>query len=104
MAGWVRLGLGQFEAFTMQGGPMTTERRKRTKKRGGRFVTDAELIERLGVPERIAYVTLHGLDQNPRSGFPKKQALWGNRRDWDAIELWLDKNSGMIPMESRRSA
>jgi hypothetical protein len=82
----------------------TTERRKRTKKRGGRFVTDAELIERLGVPETIAYVTLHGLEKDRRSGFPKKQALWGDRRDWDAVVMWLDKNSGIIPIESRRSA
>jgi hypothetical protein len=82
----------------------TTERRKRTKKRGGRFVTDAELIERLGVPEKIGYVTLSGLDKDRRSGFPPKQALWGHRRDWDAVALWLDKNSGIIPQDTRRSA
>jgi len=41
------------------------------------FVTDAELIRRIGVPEKIARVAIRALDANPKSGFPKKQKLWG---------------------------
>jgi hypothetical protein len=40
------------------------------------FVTDAELIRRLGVPEKIAYAALRRLDKSGL-GFPEKQATWG---------------------------
>lgn len=66
------------------------EKRPRTKKRGGLFVTDAELIERLQVPEKIARRTIEMLDRDPRSGFPKKQKIWGDRRYWPAVEQWLE--------------
>jgi hypothetical protein len=66
----------------------------RTKKRGGLFVTDAELIERLNVPEKIARAALRLLDSNPASGFPKKQKVWGNRRYWPAVADWLDVTLG----------
>lgn len=70
-----------------------TERRPRTKRRGGLFVTDAELIERLGVPVKVARETIRMLDRNPRSGFPRKKAIWGDRRYWPAIEEWLEKST-----------
>lgn len=50
-----------------------------------KWVTDAELIRRLGVPEKIARQTLRELDRNPASGFPKKSKIWGERRYWPAV-------------------
>jgi hypothetical protein len=60
------------------------------KKRGGLFVTDAELIERLNVPEKIARQAIEMLDRDRSSGFPQKQKLWGNRRYWPAVRTYLD--------------
>jgi hypothetical protein len=54
------------------------------------FITDAELIRRMGVPEKIAYQALHVLDKNPASGFPKKQKLWGDRRYYPAVRAYFD--------------
>lgn len=53
------------------------------------YVTDAELIRRIGVPEKIARNAIRDLDRNRASGFPQKQALWGNRRYWPAVKAWL---------------
>jgi hypothetical protein len=55
------------------------------------FVTDAEMIRRIGVPERIARAAIRALDENPHSRFPKKSALWGNRRYWPAVEAWFQE-------------
>ena len=51
------------------------------------FVTDAEMIRRIGVPDKIARAAINALDENPYSGFPKKSEVWGNRRYWPAVEL-----------------
>lgn len=59
------------------------------------YVTDAELIRRLGVPENIAYATIRELDRDPGSGFPAKQKLWGGRRYWPAVRAYLDRTSGL---------
>jgi hypothetical protein len=55
------------------------------------FVTDIEMIRRIGVPEKIARAAIRVLDENPYSGFPKKSAVWGNRRYWPAVEIWFRK-------------
>lgn len=68
------------------------------------YVTDAELIRRMGVPEKIARVAIEALDKNPGvSGFPQKQALFGNRRYYPACKAYFDKASGLVPNE-RKSA
>jgi hypothetical protein len=46
------------------------------------WVTDAELIRRSGVPEKIMRQRIRALDANPLSGFPRKDQLWGGRRHW----------------------
>jgi len=53
--------------------------------RGGLFVTDAELIRRLAVPEKIARDALRALDNHRGTSFPQKSKLWGNRRYWPAV-------------------
>ena len=55
------------------------------------FVTDAEMIRRIGVPQKIARAAIRALDENPHSRFPKKSALWGNRRYWPAVEVWFQE-------------
>jgi hypothetical protein len=55
------------------------------------YVTDAELIRRIGAPERIARAAITTLDHDPRSGFPKKQKAWGDRRYWPAVVAYFDK-------------
>lgn len=53
------------------------------------WVTDAELIRRSGVPEKIMRANLRALDGNPRSGFPRKEKLWGDRRHWPSVlDYW----------------
>jgi hypothetical protein len=57
------------------------------------YVTDAELIRLLGVPERLARATIHELER--KAGFPRKQSLWGNRRYWPAVRDYLDRTNGL---------
>jgi hypothetical protein len=69
------------------------------------YVTDAELIRRLGVPEKIARQTLAMLDRSARTtGFPQKQALWGNRRYLPAVMDWLARSNANLGVSERRSA
>lgn len=78
------------------------ERKPRTAKRGGLFVTDAEMIERMQVPEKTARQAIAMLDRDRTSGFPKKQALWGDRRYWPAVQAYLDRNLGLkMPLQPR---
>jgi hypothetical protein len=69
------------------------------------FVTDAEMIRRIGIPEKIARAAIRALDENPSSRFPKKSALWGNRRYWPAVEVWFqeqhDLETGPEPKKLR---
>ena len=68
------------------------------------YVTDAELIRRMGVPEKIARAALHALDRDRASGFPPKKALWGNRRYWPAVKAYLDRTNGLtLSAQPRRS-
>jgi len=58
------------------------------------YITDAELIRRMGVPEKIARQAIEVLDRDPRkTGFPQKQLLWGNRRYWPAVKAYLDRTN-----------
>lgn len=68
--------------------PETLERETNTL-----WVTDAELIRRMGVPEKTARETLRMLDAKP-NGFPRKQKLWGGRRYWPAVQAYFDQLYG----------
>jgi hypothetical protein len=75
--------------------PRTASKQGR-KRRGGLFVTDAELIERLGVPENLARQRLKMLDADPKGwGFPPKSKMWGRRRYWPAVATWFDAMYGL---------
>lgn len=58
------------------------------------LVTDEEIIKRLGLPEKLGRDRLRALDDNKRSGFPPKLALWENRRWWPAVEAWFEAEYG----------
>jgi predicted DNA-binding transcriptional regulator AlpA len=71
------------------------------------FVTDAELIQRLGVPEQLGLTLLQDFDAKHPT-FPKKLELWGDRRYWPAVKAWLDKTCALdlvepTPRKSPRS-
>jgi hypothetical protein len=57
------------------------------------WITDAEMIRRLGVPEKIAREALRMLDAQ-RCGFPRKEKFWGDRRYWPAVHRWFDERYG----------
>ncbi len=68
--------------------PETLEREKEKL-----YLTDAELIRRLGVPDKIIRPMLPALES--KFGFPEKSALFGGRRYWPAVKKWLDKHEGL---------
>lgn len=57
------------------------------------WITDAELIRRIGMPEKIARARIRFLDSKPQYQFPRKSRFWGNRRYWPAVKDFFDKNS-----------
>jgi hypothetical protein len=60
------------------------------------YITDAELIRRLGVPEKIARAVIQELDDKTKqTGFPQKQKLWGGRRYWPAVKAYFDRTNGL---------
>jgi hypothetical protein len=63
------------------------------------YVTDAELIRRMGVPEKIARRIITALDNDRKSGFPKKDKFFGDRRYWPAVKAYLDKRN-RVSMEA----
>ncbi len=66
------------------------------------WVSDAELVRWMGVPEKEAYEALRQLDAK-NSGFPRKQKLWGNRRYKPAVKAYFDGLYGVKVAASQRS-
>ncbi len=65
------------------------------------YVTDAELIRRLGLPPTVAKPAIKFLEE--KAGFPKKQKMWGDRRYWPAVKAYLDSHHGLtMDVHSRR--
>lgn len=74
--------------------PTTLEREKDKL-----YLTDAELIRRLGVPEKKLRPMLVALET--KHGFPRKSALFGGRRYWPAVKAWLDRHHGITMDEPK---
>lgn len=72
--------------------PETAERKKTRL-----YVTDAELIRRLGVPEKTFRLMLPHLEAKHK--FPRKSQLFPDLRYWPKVKLWLDKSEGLITGE-----
>ncbi len=61
------------------------------------YVNDAEMIRRMGVPEKLARRVIRELDaKHLTTHFPQKQKLWGDRRYWPAVKSWLERTSAPI--------
>lgn len=54
------------------------------------YLTDAELIRRMGLPEKRGRQVILAFEADPRSGFPKKDKFFGGRRYWPAVKAFLD--------------
>ena len=73
---------------------MTTPSRETIEREKDKlYLTDAELIRRLGVPERTLRPLLLALES--KYGFPRKSAFFGDRRYWPAVKAWLDRHEGL---------
>ena len=57
------------------------------------YVTEAQLIRRLGVPEKDGRAMLQDLAKKP--GFPRKQGYASGRRYWPAVKEYFDKLNGL---------
>jgi hypothetical protein len=66
------------------------------------WVTDAELIRRIGVPEKKAREALRMAEA--KAGFPRKQKLWGDRRYWPAVRAYFDNLYGSTLPQRRDRA
>lgn len=69
--------------------PETAERKKTRL-----YITDAELVRRLGVPEKRLRLILPELEK--KYNFPKKSPIFGDLRYWPAVKLWFDTHEGII--------
>lgn len=61
--------------------------------RDGLWVTDAEIIRRLGVSEKTGYAAIHRLERSGM-GFPEKQKVWGKKRWWPAVRDFMEAHYG----------
>src|SRR5450755_2868639 len=61
------------------------------------FVTDAEIIRRLRLPEKVGRRVLRELDRHlpNRPRFPQKDPLFGDRRFWPAIAKYFKMRYGV---------
>jgi len=57
------------------------------------YINDAELIRRMGIPEKKARHLLRYFDNNPKLLFPQKDKLFDDRRYWPAVRAFLDKRN-----------
>lgn len=65
------------------------------------YLTDRELIRKLGVPVKMGKAVLAVLDREKRHGFPPKLQTWGGRRYWPAVKAFLDRTGGLTMVPSQ---
>lgn len=78
-------------------GPTHREAVSRVENALSLFVTDEELIARLGLPKgsRGTRVLVELTKQRNRAPFPKKDPLFLDRRYWPAVLQWLNDYFGV---------
>ena len=64
------------------------------------WLSDSEIIRRLGVPEKIAREAIRVAEA--KAGFPRKQKLWGDRRYWPAVRAYFDNLYGVNVPQQRK--
>jgi hypothetical protein len=57
------------------------------------YINDAELIRRMGIPEKKARLLIRYWDDNPKLLFPQKDKLCDGRRYWPAVKAFFDQRS-----------
>ena len=57
------------------------------------FISDAEMYRRIGVSEKIGRYAVRELEK--RQIFPPKDPLFGNKRYWPAVRVFLNARAGL---------
>jgi hypothetical protein len=57
------------------------------------YVSDKEIVRRLGLPVNSGRAMLRALAADPR--FPKPDKMLGDKRYWPAVKLFLDRRNGV---------
>lgn len=70
---------------------------KRRRLTADGFVTDAELVRELNLPDKIGRQAIAAWDAGSAGmrGFPPRLALCGGRRYWPAVREWLSRYYGV---------
>lgn len=56
------------------------------------YVTDAQMIRKLNIPEKVIRPVIAMLDaQHEANRFPQKDPLFGGRRYWPLVKAWFDE-------------
>jgi hypothetical protein len=63
------------------------------------FVSDTEMLRRIGISEKIGRVAVRELEK--RQVFPPKDPLFGNKRYWPAVRAFLDARGGLTALPPR---
>jgi len=65
------------------------------------FLTESEIALRVGVSTLDWQAASHGLE---KTGLPRPDPLFGQRRYWPAVRAFLDRRAGMVsrPADPRR--
>ena len=64
-----------------------------TRRAPGLYVSDAELYELLGLEKRDGACAVQALEMD--RSFPRKEALFGNKRYFPAVRAFLDRRYGL---------
>ena len=59
------------------------------------FMSDAQIIKRIGIPENTAYALFRTWDRNAASQFPPKRKECGNRRYFPAVVAYFEDHYGL---------
>ena len=57
------------------------------------YVTDTEMLRRIGISEKIGRIAIKELEK--RQEFPAKDPLFGKKRYWPAVRAFLDARNGV---------
>jgi hypothetical protein len=77
-----------------------TPKSRNRQRRYGLMMTDVEIFDALGIPEKLGRKAFRELDK-PLSGtkrFPQPVPLFGGRRFWPAVERYfMEEFGGVVP-------
>lgn len=65
------------------------------------YVSDEDLAALVGVDEEALGVAIRMLDRNPKSGFPQRDPMFGNKRYLPKVKEWFDNYNRTAPVTIR---